>query len=101
MVVPQNVRLVKCPAFDEVDSGLFEAALERFFKKVGGGSDLQLSFKEYAKGGLRVQHEVHATLSINGGKFFAEKKGWLLLEVVQDVLKALEKELKKKESLGK
>ncbi|MEI7961528.1 MAG: hypothetical protein WCI04_04285 [archaeon] len=101
MVVPVNVKLVKFVKLDEVDKGLFEGALERFFKKIGSGSNLVLSLKEYKKGGLRSQHEVHAKLILNGHEFFTERKGWLLLEVVQDTLKVLEREVKKKDSFSK
>lgn len=101
MVVPANVKLVGFPEFDEVDEGIFSAALSRFFKKVGEDAVLQLSLKEYKKGGLRSQHEVHAKLDLLGNRFFAERTGWLLLEVLQDVLKVLEREVKKKESFAK
>jgi len=99
MDVLANVKLVKFPELDEVDLGLFNTALAHFFKRVGDGVTLQLSLKEYNKGGLRAQHEIHATAVLNGDKFFAEHTDWLLLEVVQHVLKTLEKEIKKKESL--
>ena len=101
MVVPDNVKLVKFVELDEIDQGLFESALEHFFKKIGPGSNLVLSLKEYKKGGLRSQHEIHAKLKLTGHEFFAERKGWLLLEVVQEVLKVLASEVKKKASLSK
>jgi hypothetical protein len=92
-VVPSNVKLVKCPVLDEIDQGLFENALSHFFKKVGQGSVLQLSFKEYARGGLKAQHEVHGKLLINGKEFFASAEDWQFLGVVQRVLKKLEREV--------
>ena len=95
MVVFPNVKLVKFPKLDEIDSALVGKALEHFFRKVGDNAELVLSMKEYAKGGLRVQHELHGKLIINGKSFFAEDTGWQLLEVVQSVLKALEKEFSK------
>lgn len=101
MVVPANVKLVKFGAMDEVDERVFESALERFFKKVGEDAQLQLSLKEYKKGGLRAQHELHAALKLGGKTFYAERKGWLLLEVIQDSLKVLEKEVKKVDSFRK
>ncbi len=101
MDVPSNVKLIKFPELDEVDSELFSKALAHFFKKVGDDVSLQLSLKQYRKGGLRAQHEVHAKAVINGDSFFAEHTDWQLLEVVQHVLKTLEKEVKKKESFTK
>jgi hypothetical protein len=101
MVIPANVKLVKFPELDEVDSGLFESALAHFLKKVGDSAQLQLSLKQYKKGGLRSQHEIHAKLVLRGSEFFAQREGWLLLEVVQAVLKVLEKEVKKKDSMNK
>jgi len=91
-----NVKLIKFPEFDEVDSALFSKALTHFFKKVGVESELQLSLKEYKKGGLRAQHEVHARLAIKGKSFFAEYTDWQLLETVQQVLKKIEREFLKK-----
>ena len=90
-----NVKLVKFPALDGVDDALFTKALEHFFKKVGADCELQLSHKEYAKGGLKVQHEIHGTLTFDGKSFFAEHEDWQLLETVQNVLKKLEKEFVK------
>ena len=94
-MVPFNVKLVKCPVLDEVDQGLFENALAHFFKKVGSDSILQLSFKEYARGGLKSQHEVHGKLLVNGREFFSSDEGWQFLGTVQSVLKKLEKEVLK------
>jgi len=101
MVVPSNVKLVKFPEFDEVDVKLFEGALDRFFKKIDPEAMLHMSLKQYKKGGLRMQHEIHAKLDLAGDRFFAEREGWLLLDVIQDVLKVLEKEVKKKDSMKK
>jgi ribosome-associated translation inhibitor RaiA len=94
-MVSSNVKLVKFPKMDEIDSGLFEKAVESFFEKIGSDSELVLSLKDYAKGGLRVQHELHAKVFINGKTFFAEEKGWKLLGVIQKALDVLEKEVKK------
>lgn len=95
-----NVKLVKFNEIDEVDLAFFEKTLERFFKKVGVESSLRLALKDYAKGGLRVQHEIHGTLLVGSKKFFAYSTGWKLFEVVSDVLtkliKETEKEFKKK-----
>lgn len=90
-----NVKLVKFGEIDEVDLAFFEKSLERFFKKVGEDANLQLSLKDYAKGGLRVQHEVHGTLLIGSKKFYAEEEGWKLFEVISDVLNKLVKETEK------
>jgi hypothetical protein len=94
-LVPANVKLVKFPGLDEVDSGFFDSALEHFFKKIGSFPELQLSFKEYARGGLKVQHEVHGKVLLNGSLFVASSTGWQLLGTIQDVLKKLEKEILK------
>jgi hypothetical protein len=95
-----NVKLVKFNEIDEVDLAFFEKSLERFFKKVGEDAQLQLALKDYAKGGLRVQHELHGTLTLGSKKFFASTEGWKLFEEISNVLDKLvkesEKELKKR-----
>ncbi len=97
MVVPSNVKLVKFPTTDEIDQALFEKALDHFLNKVGGG-ELQLSFKEYARGGLRVQHEVHGKFVQNGQLFVASDEKWQFLGAVQSVLKKIQKEVVKQSS---
>ena len=94
----ENVTLAKFPELDEVDSGLFKTALSHFFKKVGEDAKLHLTVKEYKKGGLKAQHEVHAKLMFDGKEFFAEYTDWQLLGTVQQVLKKLEKEVSKDSS---
>ena len=96
-----NVTLVRFPEIDEVDLALFEKALGAFFKKVGEDAKLTISLKEYKKGGLKSQHEVHGTLVVNGKSYFAHFEDWQLLEVIQHVLKVLEKEYIKKVSKEK
>ena len=101
MAIPSNVSLIKFPVLDEVDEALFTTALEHFFRKVSVDEkdcQLSLSMKEYKKGGLRSQHELHASLRLGNKSFFAHETGWLLLEVVQSVLKKLEKEVLKQHS---
>jgi ribosome-associated translation inhibitor RaiA len=100
MLVFPNVEFVKFPDMDEVDLGLLEKALEHFMSKVPckGEVKLHLSLKDYAKGGLRAQHELHGTLIVDGKKYFAHETNWKLLEVIQDVLKKLEKEVQKEHS---
>lgn len=90
-----NVELVKFPEVDEVDLAFFEKALERFFSKVGSEAKLQLSLKNYAKGGMRVQHEVKGVLLVGSKKFFAKQEGWKLFGVVSKVLSNLVKKTKK------
>jgi len=92
-----NVEFVKFPEMDEVDQGLLVKALEHFMNKVPYMKDvkLHLSLKDYARGGLRSQHELHGTLMVDGKKYFASETNWKLLEVIQDVLKKLEKEVQK------
>ena len=97
MAIPSNVKLVKFPTTDEIDQALFEKALDHFLGKVGNG-ELNLAFKEYAKGGLRVQHEVHGRYTLNGKLFVASDEKWQLLEAIQSVLKKLEKEVVKQSS---
>jgi|GEM_PF-1024276 len=96
-----NVKLIKFPELDEVDLGLLEKSAGSFFKKVGSDAQVSLSLKEYKKGGLRAQHEVHGSLIVGGKSFFANHEDWQLLEVVQHVLKVLEKEFLKKSSKEK
>ena len=96
-----NVVLVKFPEIDEVDLGFVSKALEHFFNKVGAGAKLQLTLKEYKKGGLKSQHEIHAKLIVGNKSFFAEDESWQLLKTVQNVLKKLEKEVLKESSKEK
>ena len=96
-----NVKLVKFPEIDEVDLALVEKALSAFLKKVGEDAKLTLALKEYKKGGLRSQHEIHGTLIVNGKSYFADFEDWQLLEVLQHVLKVLEKEYLKQISKQK
>lgn len=100
MMAFPNVEFVKFPEVDEVDQGLVQKALEHFMKKVPYKNEvkLHLSLKEYAKGGLRAQHELHATLTLDGKRFFAQETDWKLMTVIQDVLKKLEKEVLKEHS---
>ncbi len=95
----KNVKLVKFPEFDDVDKELFSKTVNSFIKKVGEDCELQLSLKQYHKGGLRAQHEVHGKVFARGKSFFAEENGWQLLEVIQSVLHSLEKEVKKERSM--
>lgn len=90
-----NVELVKFPEFDEVDQKLFESALSHFFKKVGEDAKLHLTLKQYKKGGLRIQHELHGSLTIGAKKFFASNESWILVDTLQSVLDKLAKEVKK------
>lgn len=98
MVIPSNVKLVKFEKFDEIDAALFEKAVTSFLEKVGSSSELTLSLEDYAKGGMRVQHELHAKIFVDGKTFFAEEKGWKLLGVIQKALDVLEREVKKDRS---
>jgi hypothetical protein len=96
-----NVKFVKFPEVDEVDLALIEKALASFYKKFDGSAKLTLSLKEYKKGGLRAQHELHGTLAVDGKSYFASHEEWQLLEVIQHVLKVLEKEYLKQQSKEK
>ncbi|MGI6589186.1 MAG: hypothetical protein ACOX1V_00795 [Candidatus Iainarchaeum sp.] len=91
----KNVKLVKFKEIDEVDLAFFEKSLERFFQKVGPDAKLELYLKDYAKGGLRVQHEVKGTLYVGSKTFFSTSKGWKLFSVVSKVLSGLVKNFNK------
>ena len=90
-----NVELVKFPELDEADCVALDSAVAHFVRKVGEDSKLHLSLKQYKKEGLRTQHEVHARLVMGGREFVASYKGWMLLDVIQRVLKKVEKEVDK------
>lgn len=100
MRVFENIELIKFPSLDEVDESILEKNFERFLAKFGfeNNDKLTLSFKEYAKGGLRRQHEIKARLFFSGKYFSASDTGWQLLETIQNVLKKLEKEVLKSTS---
>jgi ribosome-associated translation inhibitor RaiA len=93
-----NLELVNFPEVDEIDNDLIVKHFERFFSKVNlSESDLlKISVKEYARGGLKKQHEVKAHLSLDGADFVASETNWQLIKTIQDVLKKLEKEVQKK-----
>lgn len=96
----ENVVFANFPELDEIDQGLLQKNLESFFGKVSYVEDpsLHISYKGYAKGGLRKQHEVHLKLNTRKDVIFASETGWQLLEVLQTTLKKLEKEVQKKHS---
>jgi len=96
----ENVVISNFPELDEVDIALVGKSFESFFAKVSflESPNLHLSYKEYSKGGLRKQHEIHAKLTANKALFFASDVGWQMLEVLQITLKKLEKEVQKKHS---
>jgi len=95
-----NVELIKFPELDEIDDALMGKAFQRFLDKVGLNDEdrLVLTSKEYAKGGLRRQHEIKARLIFSKKDFTASETGWQLIETVQNVLKKLEKEVLKSTS---
>jgi len=96
----ENVVFANFPELDGVDEVLLQKVLETFFSKVSylENPNLHISYKGYAKGGLRKQHEVHVKLTSSKGAVFASEVGWQLLEVIQNSLKKLEKEVQKKHS---
>lgn len=95
-----NIKLVKFPKLDEIDDSIAEKALTRFVEKtvLSNTDELNLTYKEYSKGGLRKQHEIKARAVINSKVFVASETGWKLLDIFQDVLKKLEKEVLKSTS---
>ena len=96
----ENVIFVNFPALDEIDQGVAQKNLVSFFSKVSflEEPNLHVSYKGYAKGGLRKQHEIHTKLTTSTDAVFASEVGWQLLEVLQNSLKKLEKEVQKKHS---
>jgi len=96
----ENVIFANFPDLDGVDEGLLQKGLETFFSKISflDNPSLHISYKGYAKGGLRKQHEVHVKLTSSKDVLFASEVGWQLLEVFQNSLKKLEKEVQKKHS---
>jgi len=96
----ENVIFSNFPEIDEVDRGLVQKNLETFFSKISflDSPSLHINYKGYAKGGLRKQHEIHAKLTTSIDAVFASEVGWQLLEVLQNALKKLEKEVQKKHS---
>ncbi len=96
MVSFENVELTKFPEIDEVDSLLLQKSFDNFFRKVGGKeAKLHLAYKGYHKGGLRSQHEVHATLLVDGRSFFAEVIDWKLGKTINSCLEKLLREAQK------
>jgi ribosome-associated translation inhibitor RaiA len=95
-----NLELVKFPEVDEVDKSILVNNFERFFSKfdLKDADKLTITVKDYAKGGLRRQHEVKAHFSLNNKVFAASDTDWQLIETIQNVLKKLEKEVQKSTS---
>ncbi|MDD3159362.1 MAG: hypothetical protein PHQ98_00140 [Candidatus ainarchaeum sp.] len=93
----KNLELIKFPKFDEPDTLELIKTFERFFSKSTNDSSckLSLSLKDYAKGGLRKQHEIHAKLICDGKSYFASETSWNLVECIKKVTSTLEKEAKK------
>jgi ribosome-associated translation inhibitor RaiA len=101
MVVFKNVEVVHFPEVDEIDYGIIEKSFESFLEKVSCGDiepKLHLSVKEYDKGGVKKQHEIHGKLDLNGDLFVASHTDWQLIATIQSVLNKLEKEVLKKHS---
>jgi ribosome-associated translation inhibitor RaiA len=101
MVVFEQVETVHFPDVDEIDRGIVEKNFQTFLEKVNNGKELptlHLSFKQYDKGGLKKQHEIHAKLTIDGDIFIASHTDWQLIATIQSVLTKLEKEVLKKHS---
>ena len=96
----KNLELSKFPEVDEVDREIIKEIFVRFLSKVNVSEDdlLHVSVKDYAKGGLRKQHEVMAKLSLAGKSFNASETNWQLIKTIQNVLKKLEKEVLKSTS---
>ncbi|MBT4191872.1 MAG: hypothetical protein HOE11_01045 [Candidatus Diapherotrites archaeon] len=93
----ENVELIKFPELDEIDSALLDKNIEHFFKKVSSNDvSLRLTCHDYARGGVKKQHEIKAHLILDGEAYFASDTTWQLLETVQNALKKLEKEVLKK-----
>ncbi len=96
----ENVVVVNFPELDEIDVAIVQKNFESFFSKISflNNVNLHLAHKEYAKGGIRKQHEIHAKLTTDRTTFFASETDWQFLEVLQNALKKLEKEVQKKHS---
>jgi len=94
----ENVELVHFPEVDEIDFALLAKSIEHFFKKIGATQEdqLKLTYKGYARGGIKKQHEIKAQLALGGKIFSASDTEWQLLKVIQEVLKKLEKEVLRK-----
>jgi ribosome-associated translation inhibitor RaiA len=95
----ENVELIKFPELDEIDSALLDKNITHFFKKVPSDDvSLRLTCHDYARGGVKKQHEIKAHLILDGDTYFASDTTWQLLETVQNALRKLEKEVLKKHS---
>jgi ribosome-associated translation inhibitor RaiA len=96
----KNLELVKFPEVDEVDKSILVNNFERFFSKfdLNDSDKLTINVKDYAKGGLRRQHEVKAHFLLSGEVFVASHTDWQLIETIQNVLKKLGKEVQKSTS---
>lgn len=100
-MVFDRVEVSNFPEIDEIDKELIQKKFYTFLEKVsyvGVDPVLQITAKEYDKGGLKRQHEIHAKLGIGGNLFVASHTDWQLISTIQAVLDKLEKEVLKKHS---
>lgn len=101
MVSFDDVEVSNFPEIDEIDQGIIIKNFQNFLQKVSyecSTPKLHINVKEYDKGGLKKQHEVHAKLDLNGVLFVASDTDWQLITTIQSVLDKLEKEVLKKHS---
>jgi len=101
MVNFPNVEVSNFPEVDDIDKGIIEKNFQSFLQKVsyeGITPRLHVNVKEYEKGGIKKQHEVHARLDLDGELFVASDTDWQLIATIQAVLNKLEKEVLKKHS---
>ncbi|MFH0954634.1 MAG: CBS domain-containing protein [Candidatus Micrarchaeota archaeon] len=96
----RNISFVDKPALDEIDGAVLDKTVADFFDKmsVRFSSELLLTVhfkKELAKGTHQI-HDVHCHMNGPGLKLSSSAQNWKLLSAVQDALKALQSEVRKK-----
>ncbi len=93
----KNIQFVNLPELDEIDSQFLNNAVldcfDKLKKVLGQINYFIVHFKFLEHKGLRKKTLVRLRLSAPGKFFVASSEGWVLLDVVHDAIKNLEREV--------
>ena len=95
----QNIRFVNKPVLDEVDAPIFDQTISDAFDKIArrvSTLSLSIHFKDQRVTGARKKHLIRVHAIAPGMNLVASAQGWNLLKVLQEVLRALQSEVRKK-----
>ncbi len=96
----ERIRVVNAPGFDSFERSKAEKAVLNAFDKISlliqGDFELIVHFKQYEKQGKRKKFAVNARIATIGHSLQAEHVEWNALSALQQALKALEREVRRK-----